>query len=264
MSSAIISWSRRLCVCMAVILLAGCAVADRIKSDMAVLDAEEAYAAKDYATAVESYRRAAEAGGGQAQYMLSWMYAEGKGVKRDKKESDRWMRQAAESGYPAANFTMGIRTLTGVGETRNPEVAATYLLKAAQAEDDVAMFYVGLLHLYGAGVPADAMEALRWFRMAKAYGYPVHPVLLTEVGVVEQVRIKSRLSRAAPGSAVDQRALVKDIQIQLGRLGYAVGKPDGLAGAKTRGGIKAFQRSQGIKVDGVPDAELLEALKAAR
>ena len=82
------------------------------------------------------------------------------------------MHVAAASGYPAANFTLGIRYLTGVGEKREPKQAAAYLMKAAEAEDDVAMFYVGLLHLYGTGVPADATEALRWFRLAKANGYP--------------------------------------------------------------------------------------------
>ena len=264
MSSAKISWCGRLLGCLAIVLLTGCAVADRVKSDMAILDAEAAYAAKDYAAAAEAYRRSAESGSGQGQYMLSWMYAEGKGVKRDRKEADHWMRKAAESGYPAANFTMGIRALTGVGEARNPKLAAAYLLKAAEDEDEVAMFYVGLLHLYGTGVDADALEALRWFRMAQAHGYPVHPVLLTEVGVAEQLRIKSRLSHSAPPANQDQRAMVKEIQTQLARLGYAVGNPDGLAGAKTRGAIKAFQRSHGLKVDGVPDAELLDALKAAQ
>lgn len=193
MSSTMTSWRNRLGACLAIVLLAGCAVADRIKSDMAILDAEQAYAARDYAGAAEAYRRSAEAGSGQGQYMLSWMYAEGKGVKQDKREADRLMHIAAASGYPAANFTLGIRYLTGVGEKREPKQAAAYLMKAAEAEDDVAMFYVGLLHLYGTGVPADATEALRWFRLAKANGYPVHPLLLTEAGVAEQVKIKSRL-----------------------------------------------------------------------
>ena len=264
MSSAITTWRNRACACMAVVLLAGCAITDRIKSDMAVRDAENAYAANDYVAATEAYRRSADAGGGYGQYMLSWMYAEGKGVKRDKAEADRWMRKAADSGYPAANFTLGIRSLGGVGEKRNPQAAAAYLLKAAEGEDAVAMFYLGLLHVYGTGVPADATEALRWFRMAKAHGYPVQPSLLTEEGVVAQGKIKPRAAVAGARQPLDRKALVRDIQGQLNRLGYPVGKPDGVAGGKTREAIKAFQRAQGMKVNGKTDNELLEALKQVK
>lgn len=249
---------------MAVVLLAGCAVAERIKSDMAVHDAENAYASKDYVTAAEAYRRSAEAGGGYGQYMLSWMYAEGKGVKRDQAEADQWMRKAADSGYPAANFTMGIRSLGGVGEKPNPQAGAAYLRKAAAGEDEVAMFYLGLLHIYGTGVAADASEALRWFRMAKAHGYPVQAELLTEEGVAAQMKAKPRAAAAEVRQPQDTKAMVRDVQGQLNRLGYPVGKPDGVAGGKTRAAIEAFQRAQGMKVDGKADNALLEALKRAK
>ena len=264
MSSIITTWRNRACACMAVILLAGCAVTERIKSDMAVHEAENAYAARDYVAAAEAYRRSAEAGGGYSQYMLSWMYAEGKGVKRDQAEAEQWMRKAADSGYPAANFTMGVRSLGGVGEKRNPQAAAAYMLKAAEGEDEVAMFYLGLLHVYGTGVAADAGEALRWFRMAKAHGYPVQPLLLTEEGVAAQVKAKPRAVLGDARKPQDRKALVREIQGQLNRLGYPVGKPDGVAGSKTRAAIEAFQRAQGMKVNGRTDNELLEALKRAK
>ncbi len=266
MSSAIIKWRNLACTCMAIVLLSACAVVDRIKSDMAIRDAESAYAAKDYATAAEAYRHSADVGSGYGQYMLSWMYAEGKGVKRDKAEADRWMHKAAESGYPAANFTMGVRSLGGVGEKRNSQAGAAYLLKAAQGEDEIAMFYLGLLHMYGTGVTADTTEALRWFRMAKAHGYPVHPVLLTEEGVIAQAKVKPK---AKPGltevrKQQDKKSVIREIQSELNRLGYAVGKPDGMAGSKTRSAVQAFQRAQGMKLDGKLNDGLLEALKQAK
>lgn len=264
MSSTFATWSSRFALCVATFLFAGCAVTERIKSDMAIQNAEQAYAAKDYAVAAEAYRRSAESGGGYGQYMLSWMYADGKGVKRDREEADRWMRKAADSGYPAANFTMAIRHLSGVGEKRNPQAGAAYLLKAAEGEDDVAMFYLGLLHLYGTGVAANPTEALRWFRMAKAHGYPVRPALLTEEGVAAQMKAKPRTSSAGGSKQQEQKLLLMDIQRQLSRLGYKVGRPDGMGGAKTRAAIEAFQRSQGMKVDGKPDYDLLDALKRAK
>ena len=250
--------------CLVITFVAGCTVANRIKSDMAVSEAEAAYVTKDYVAATEAYRRSAEAGGGYGQYMLSWMYAEGKGVKRDREEAARWMQKAADSGYPAANFTLGIRALGGVGEKRNPKVAADYFRKAAEGEDDIAMFYLGMLHLQGLGVAADSTEALRWFRMAKAHGYPVHPRLLTEQGVAMQMKTQARISTIQGRNAQDARLLVKDIQTQLKRLGYPVGTPDGLAGSKTRAAIEAFQKASGLPVSGKPDKDLLKALQLAK
>ncbi|MDV7338584.1 lytic murein transglycosylase [Terasakiella sp. A23] len=51
------------------------------------------------------------------------------------------------------------------------------------------------------------------------------------------------------------------IQTRLNAKGYDVGKPDGIAGSRTRKGIKAFQKSIGIPADGHPTVELLELLK---
>lgn len=264
MSPTLSAWQKRICFYLVAFLITGCAVTERVKSDFAIDKAEQAYAAKDFATAAESYRRSAEAGGAYGQYMLSWMYAEGKGVKRDIAEAGRWMRKAADSGYPAANFTMGIRYLSGVGEKRNPQLGANHLLKAAEAEDDVAMFYLGVLNLYGTGVAVNPTEALRWFRMAKAHGYPVRPALLTEDGIAAQMKAKPRSISAGVTMKQEKKLLAKDIQSQLNRLGYRVGRPDGVVGAKTRIAIETFQRMQGMNVDGKPGYELLEALKRAK
>lgn len=250
--------------CLVMAFVAGCTVANQIKSDMAVNEAEAAYVAKDYVAATEAYRRSAESGGGYGQYMLSWMYAEGKGVKQDRAEAARWMQKAADSGYPAANFTLGIRALGGVGEKRDPKAAADHFRKAAEGEDDIAMFYLGMLHLRGLGVAADSTEALRWFRMAKAHGYPVHPGLLTEQGIAMQMKTQPRISAKQGKNAHDAKLLVSDIQTQLQRLGYSVGTPDGLAGSKTRAAIEAFQKARGLTVNGKPDKDLLKALQSAK
>ena len=81
---------------------------------------------------------------------------------------------------------------------------------------------------------------------------------------LEKGKIKPCAAVAGARQSLDRKALVRDIQGQLNRLGYPVGKPDGVAGGKTREAIKAFQRAQGMKVNGKPDNELLEALKRAK
>lgn len=57
------------------------------------------------------------------------------------------------------------------------------------------------------------------------------------------------------------RAQTLLIQSRLNEKGYDVGKPDGIAGSRTRKGIKAFQKSMGIPADGYPSVELLDKLK---
>lgn len=51
------------------------------------------------------------------------------------------------------------------------------------------------------------------------------------------------------------------IQARLNAMGYDVGKPDGIAGSRTRKAIKSFQKEKGIPADGHPNMELLNLLK---
>lgn len=57
------------------------------------------------------------------------------------------------------------------------------------------------------------------------------------------------------------RAQTLQIQARLNENGYDVGKPDGIAGSRTRKAIKAFQKSIGIPADGYPSVELLKLFK---
>ena len=48
---------------------------------------------------------------------------------------------------------------------------------------------------------------------------------------------------------------------ELSRLGYEIGKADGIMGNKTRKAIEAFQIANDLAITGVADSELLEQLK---
>jgi len=58
--------------------------------------------------------------------------------------------------------------------------------------------------------------------------------------------------------------LVKKLQTELARIGYAVGAPDGIAGSKTITALKQFQRSQDLAVTGRVDQAMLDKLTAFR
>lgn len=52
-----------------------------------------------------------------------------------------------------------------------------------------------------------------------------------------------------------------DLQQRLAKLGYDPGKLDGLVGNDTRKAIRAYQKQQGLPVDGYPDQNLLKRLQ---
>lgn len=60
------------------------------------------------------------------------------------------------------------------------------------------------------------------------------------------------------------RAELAAIQKSLNALGYAAGVEDGLMGSTTRAAVSAFQRDQGLNVDGIPGEKTQAALKSAK
>lgn len=55
-------------------------------------------------------------------------------------------------------------------------------------------------------------------------------------------------------------AVVKEVQFILNQQGYNCGKADGIIGRKTKDAIKAFQKNNGLKVDGVIGQQTIEKL----
>ena len=134
------------------------------------------------------------------------------------------------------------------------------------------MFYLGLLNAKGLGVQPSAAEALRWFRLAKANGYPVADQLLSESGVssfmqkdrraelsVRQQKLPESAS-ASTSSEDSAQKTIYSIQIELKRHGFNPGVADGMFGAKTKSTIEAYQKARKLPVDGKPSASLLDAL----
>lgn len=60
------------------------------------------------------------------------------------------------------------------------------------------------------------------------------------------------------------RAELAAIQMALNALGYSAGAEDGLMGKTTRAAVSAFQRDQGLYVDGIPGEKTQAALTAAK
>ncbi len=109
-------------------------------------DANAAYERKDYAAAVEIYRRLAEQGDVKVQNRLGSMYSSGRGVTKDAKEAIRWYRRAAEQGSGNAQWNLGLDYEGGLGVSQDymhaymwDSLAADQgIAIAAMSRDDVA------------------------------------------------------------------------------------------------------------------------------
>lgn len=73
------------------------------------------------------------------------------------------------------------------------------------------------------------------------------------------------LSKQAPkDDAALSKQDMKEIQERLNLLGYPTGRPDGIAGAKTRNAIRAYQIKHHLVADAFPSPALLKHLKQAK
>ena len=60
------------------------------------------------------------------------------------------------------------------------------------------------------------------------------------------------------------RAQIKEIQTLLNSMGYDVGKPDGIAGSKTRAALRAFQSKNNLPADGFASVRMLTELQKSQ
>lgn len=209
---------------------------------------DKAYEGQNYPVAFAAYRKAAEAGSAYSQFMLANMYLGGQSVKKDREKYMYWIRKSADNGYPSANFLLGTAYLFS-----DPAEAVRCFKKAGRKENSPSMHILGVMYAQGVVVKKSTKEALRWFRLAKAQGFPVKKQLLSQSGI-ETFYAKSRFSNQST-------RLIKEIQQRLTKLAYNPGHADGLYGNKTRAAIQAFQRKIGMEPDGLPNDKVLRALR---
>jgi TPR repeat protein len=82
-------------------------------------DGLAAYQARDFATALKHFRKAAEEEAADAQLHLGAMYFNGHGVAQDRDEAARWFHKAALRGNLEAQHILGVIYWDGRGVTRN-------------------------------------------------------------------------------------------------------------------------------------------------
>ena len=158
----------------------------------------------DYARAVPALRQLAEAGDGEAQAAMGWIYEKGLGVKADgeaawgwrrraaqsgearaqyayatngfplqmisRAESLKWLRKSAGQGYAPAQFELGKAYARGLGLTRNDAQAVALFSKAAEQGYPRAQESLGQMYESGRAVEPSVRIARDWYLRAALQG----------------------------------------------------------------------------------------------
>jgi len=78
--------------------------------------------------------------------------------------------------------------------------------------------------------------------------------------LADRINGAAGLHTPPPKAANLSRKKVKALQGRLNKLGYDVGEPDGIMGAKSSKGLRQFQQAQGLVADGFPSQQVFQAL----
>lgn len=128
----------------------------------------DAYKKRDYVRAMKEFKAD---GGNVACYNIGLMYYRGEGVKPNRGEGIKWFRKAADMGNVQAQFLMGTLYDKGEDLARDQGEAFRWYLRAAEQGHSQAQFNVGYMYTVGEGVKKDRKEAMAWLGKAAAQGH---------------------------------------------------------------------------------------------
>ena len=127
--------------------------------------------AQNYTEAAKWYRKAAEQGNAQAQYLLGELFRHGNGIDQNPAKAVEFYHKAAENGHIEAQAALGGMYLLGAGIDQNYTEAAKWIQKAAEKGNAVAQFWLCRMFFDGLGVSQDLVKALMWANLAATEGF---------------------------------------------------------------------------------------------
>src|SRR3989338_6344143 len=122
------------------------------------------YQSKNYASAMNLWRKAAAHGSASAQFALGFMYEKGEGVVPDNQQALSWYGKAGEQGHVWAQSALGLMYETAQGVALDYKQALSWYQRAAEQGDPLAQFDLGRIYETGReGVGMDYIEAHKWW-----------------------------------------------------------------------------------------------------
>ena len=125
---------------------------------------------RDYAKAMEYFRKADEQDHAAAQFYIGHMYQNALGVKRDYAEAMKWYQKSAAYGYTDAENNIGYMYMYGLGVKRDYSKAMEWFKKADVKNSGAAENNIGYMYQEGLGVEQDYSRAMEWYEKAAANG----------------------------------------------------------------------------------------------
>ncbi|MFC4270286.1 hypothetical protein GQF03_00865 [Sneathiella chungangensis] len=156
-----------------------------------------------FTEALALWQDLAEKGNPAAQFGLSVLYEEGRGVDPDSVKAEFWNNKAVAAGYPPAlhnhalrlladrkytpamaaletaardgfapsQYTLGKMYIYGIGTEENPERAVENIRLAAGAGMAAAQYNLGKIYRDGYGTAVDMAASFTWFEKAARQGH---------------------------------------------------------------------------------------------
>jgi len=123
--------------------------------------------------AVDFTEAKAQAEQGDAWYQteLALMHHNGTGMPKDYAKAIEWYRKAADQGFAKAQANLGVMYAEGEGMPQDFSIAVSWFRKAAYQGNSLAQHNLGLMYGRGQGVPQDYTEAYAWESLAAISGH---------------------------------------------------------------------------------------------
>ncbi|HEY4329105.1 MAG TPA: hypothetical protein VGN88_05165 [Phycisphaerae bacterium] len=125
--------------------------------------ATEAIDKKDYASALNWYRKAADQGSPVAMFNVGLFYETGRGTEQNETEAANWYQRATDKNYTSAMVNLGLMYEKGHGVGKDTAHALKLYKQAADLKDAAAMRNIAYLYENGIGVEKDLGESLKWY-----------------------------------------------------------------------------------------------------
>ncbi|HEY4200928.1 MAG TPA: peptidoglycan-binding protein [Devosiaceae bacterium] len=257
----------------------------RAQFEVAAIYTEGRAVPQDLKAAAVWYERAAAQGFVPAEYRLGSLYEAGKGLDKDLEQARLWYQRAAEAGNRMSMHNLAALYAGGVMGKQDFASAAEWFEQAAMRGLTDSQFNLGMLYARGLGVSQNLETSYKWFSLAAKSGDPDSAKQRDDVAKSLDAATVTKLTadvdnwkptaidlpaNFAPigtwsptfdaGQTITDKKVVSKVQAVLAKLGYDVGTPDGLAGAKTATAIKSFEQSTGMNQTGAINPRLLAVL----
>jgi TPR repeat protein len=124
-----------------------------------------------FARALPYYQRAADTGLADAQYAIAQIHATGAdGKPADLVKAREYLLAAAKQGFDTAALDLGSWLVDGRGGQRNAREGFAWLKRTAEGGNVAAMNRVAKLYMQGIGTDPNSIDAAAWYILARRAG----------------------------------------------------------------------------------------------